>query len=749
MPLVRALLAVLAALALAVPATALPATALPTTTGIGTPSPAEEATPLRVHLDEMTPVVPGRGRLTYAGTVTNDSLETWTDINVLAFRSGAPILDGVGLATSAIIPEEAYVGERVTTPGTYSVIPSLAPGESASFRLRVPVTELALTEPGVYWTGVHARGESPSQPRDDFTDGRARTFVPVVPPTRTRAEVAVVVPLRASVSYDAEGRLSSLARWKRQLSEGGRLDRVLDIGDAAGSTEFTWLVDPAVLDAVSRLAAGNPARSLDPDPTVPGQEPTQTPPPQTDEEGDGEATPRDATSTPGVVPEGERSEEEQELAALATAWLARVGPMLVEHQVLALPYGDLDVSATARRAPELLDLARARGEQTLVELGVPATPAAAPEDGVLSPDGLAALPAATTVLLADTAFTPPPTSPTSVVRVLEHQVVVTSSGAQSGGPAPTVADDPLAMRQRVLSEAALGLVNGSRAPLVVTLPTRWQPDNADIFFDALEQPWLRPVELASVEQGVATEVSAAGLAYTDEDASKEVGAAAFDGARSLIDVASLTERLLTLATTIERQVHDEALASLSVQHRRSPRAALGAVDRAIEKMRDDLDLVEVEGPRAVTLTSDSGPLGLTLVNGLDQPVSVDLVVTSDGPLRVTGQGPRELAPRSRTQVRLVAAIDRTGIHEVTARLTTVDGEPVGRSMSLPIRASQVSELIWWIMGGGAAILFGAIAVRLWRRVRRSRAATDEHEGEHSDEHGEPAEDPQADAGEPR
>jgi hypothetical protein len=36
---------------------------------------------------------------------------------------------------------------------------------------------------------------------------------------------------------------------------------------------------------------------------------------------------------------------------------------------------------------------------------------------------------------------------------------------------------------------------------------------------------------------------------------------------------------------------------------------------------------------------------------------------------------------------------------------------------LPIRSAQVSNVIWVIMGAGVLLLFGAILVRLVRRIR--------------------------------
>jgi uncharacterized membrane protein YgaE (UPF0421/DUF939 family) len=42
--------------------------------------------------------------------------------------------------------------------------------------------------------------------------------------------------------------------------------------------------------------------------------------------------------------------------------------------------------------------------------------------------------------------------------------------------------------------------------------------------------------------------------------------------------------------------------------------------------------------------------------------------------------------------------------------------------SFPLRAEQVSRLIWVIIGAGVALLFAAIFVRLTRRILRARAA---------------------------
>jgi hypothetical protein len=62
-----------------------------------------------------------------------------------------------------------------------------------------------------------------------------------------------------------------------------------------------------------------------------------------------------------------------------------------------------------------------------------------------------------------------------------------------------------------------------------------------------------------------------------------------------------------------------------------------------------------------------------------------------------------------------------GVHTVALQITNKAGTPLGSQDSFPMRAEQVSQLIWVIIGAGLALLFGAIVVRLVRRVRRSRA----------------------------
>ncbi len=687
-------------------------------------APAEDPDPLLVHIDTISPELPRSGDVEITGTVTNVSDETYTRINLHAFSSQAPIPTTTALAESVTIDPAEYVGQRVTVPGTFDTVDELEPGETASFTDSVPVELLEVPdEEGVYWIGIHALGDS-SVGRDIVADGRARTFIPRRPSGDATQEASVILSVRGRVWYAEDGTIGGIERWARRLEEGGSLDAALDMADSAGDAPYSWLVDPAVLVALRRLSFGNPTRSIAPDETVPGQEPTPTETP-TEEEGSEptESAPESAeTLTPPSTGDGpEPTEDEALLATAATEWLDRFRVLVGSQPVLTLPFGDLDVSAAVRNDAMRYDQAVTRSAEVMTALELPTQPAVAPAADRLSPEAIARTSTDTVILLGDNAFLLPPTTPNSVVRLLGHKVVVTSTGAEAGGPGPTAATDPLALRQRLLSEAALRLAADDTAPLVVTLPTVWRGEDAASFFSELDRPWLDLVPVAEVAERGAVGVNASSLSYTETDREAELDALAFSAAERTTDASTLLERVLTLQTTIEQQVRDEVMVTLSEQHRARPRLALRAAGRVERTLEADLAKIRIEAPIAVTLSSDAGPFGATLVNGLDEPVTVQVRTTTDGELTVTGDGERELGPQARSVIRYEASASRVGVHSLRLVVTSVDGEPLGSSDVLPVRAARVSALIWIVMALGALVLFGMIGYRLPGQIRQRRA----------------------------
>ena len=464
------------------PVTAPPATALPRR--------AVHDSPLGVTLDTLTPaVLPQRGPITIRGEVTNRSAEIYTDLQVYLFHSQAPITSRASLAEAVTTDPEADVGPRVTPEGLFDEIGDLEPGETTSYSVTVRRSDLAITgDPGVYWIGAHVLGAVDGV-RTGLAAGRARSFLPLVPASAPTADLGIVVPLRGRVRRGADGSLLGLGQWQRSLVSDGRLGRIGQF--AAGSSgPLSWLVDPAVLDAVGSVAADDPPRFTGPDGTSPGQtDPSESPsasPSAPDESGDADGA------------EGEESDDPTAEAENARDWLDAFVADVQGDAVLAVPYGDVDIPAfnrnqlhgTVRRAQRL-------SADTMARLEVETTPAVAPPAGYLPGRALARVAPDTTVLMSDLAM--PTVQDTVVSRPDGTRVVLTDTAAASGGPGPQSRTNLLALRQRILSDVALtALAGDTRQPVVVTLPARFDPgedwQTAD-FFGGLDQPWLRQVDL--------------------------------------------------------------------------------------------------------------------------------------------------------------------------------------------------------------------------------------------------------------
>lgn len=707
--------------------------------GAARATPADGPDPLRVDIRRLTPaVVPSadssRSTVRIVGTVTNQSSEEWTDVNLHPVTSDQPITDRAALAEAAASDPATYIGDRITEAGTFDTVDSLLPGQSERFSLAIPRDQLDLpTTPGVYWLGVHAIGDS-SLPRDGIADGRARAFVPQLPagvgrPGRgpdgaggrapERVRTAVVVPVRAPVHHDPEGRVEDVAGWTRLLTEGGRLHDLLDLAGTSTGADLAWLVDPAVPATVAHLAAGNTARSLAP--TGPGDEPGVAEEGPTPEESASEpdpaATPPDEDPLDGQ--DGELDEQEQAAAAAAQEWLDRFVDTMADREVLALPYGDLDVDAAAEHDPGTVATAVRRSDEVMGGLGVDAAPAITSVDGALSRKAVDLAPAEAVVLAEQSAFEAPPTTASSLVRVSGRRVLVTTAGTPAG-PTPPRPDTPLALRQHLLSEAALAHLSGDLAPVVTVLPDTWHPEGASGLLPPGALRWLEAVEVGDLTSGRAPRTDAP-LLRTAEQVARQLDLSAFVAASAVQGPAAVLDGILTQGSDVRAQVSDEALTTLSRASREHPQQALQRALAARRSLEAQLGSITLEAPESVTMSSATGSFAATLSNGLDQPVTVRVDAISDEDLQMAEEEVVELAPLARTRLILDVTTTRTGMHDVQLVVTDAEGRPLGSEASLPIRAARVSRIIWAIMAGGATLLFGAIAVRLVRRLRGGEA----------------------------
>jgi len=706
--------------ALTAPLTALPAAAAENT-----------ATPLKVSVETLTPaVVPTKGRVTVTGRVTNRSNETWTDLKAYMFTSSTPITDQTGLAEAAATDETVSVGSRLAGAGQYTEVGDLAPGQTRPYRVSVRRSDLGIgSASGVYWIGVHVLGASQSTGRDSTADGRARTFIPQLPSRTPSTRLALVVPLKAEVRRGAAGRLLGFDAWARSLGPDGRLDRLLRLSGRT-TAPITWVVDPAVLDAARSVAQDNPKIEPGPDGSGGGSSQPPSPSGSASASASPSASPSDGSSSGTGGGDVGAASEPSDQAVAARAWLEELSRQAPTHTVTSVPYGDLDVAAAlGRRLDRLYAQARALSAETMAANGVQASGVVDPVDGRLSATALRRVGQDTPVLLRDQAF--PEAQRPVLTRSGRAPVVLTDSTAGSGGPRPNARYAALAMRQRLLAEAALHALSPARdQPLVVSTPAYWDPGSgwseAD-FFAGLTQPWLRMVDLPSI-------VSGAGAAPGGDTSVENAPVYTRADRKARLPLANLraTERLVATGTTFDRMLPDNdtvrgvlariGMLSSSQSAREDPARTMGQVNSTNAYIRAQMQSVRIEGPSFVMMSGEDGLIQVTLVNGLDQRVRVGVAAsTRSSDMRIRQPDLVTLGPGRRTAIRLPASSKDIGVHAVTLIVTDSDGNPLGSLTQVSVRTSRVGIVIWVIMAAGAALLFLAIGVRLYRRVRRRKS----------------------------
>lgn len=698
---------------------------------------AERDVPLEVSVDSLTPsTVPRGGAVTVTGQITNTSEETWTDLNVYLLTSRSPFRTREELAEANATDPTTEVGPRLTDAGLFDAIGDLSPGSSTSYSLSVPRRALQISgEPGVYWLGVHVLGGN-EDGRDGVADGRARSFIPLMAPRGPSTSLSVVIPVKGEVRREPDGSLTRPEMWHELLSPDGRLGRLLDFSGTSGPLPVTWVVDPAVLDAAGTAADDNPP--IDTGPTSPedaeSSAETQESPSASPPDGDAEDAPDD-----GQAADEEGEAERSPGAVLAASWLETFQRQASQHAVMSVPYADADVAAMLRSDAERLyrravDLSAA----TLDELAVDSSPLVAPPDGFLPAEALTELDSRSPVLLSDAAA--PRADGTVIETGRGQQLVLSDAAAGSGGPAPTDPFSALAMRQRVISEAALHALSEDRAePLVVATPQEWDPGSdwrIASFFTGLDVPWLRSVTLPDVIAGAddegaggappppgAEEPQAADLLrYPRFRARAEIPVANLLASRQLTRTGEVFAELLTRNETVDQFLAKSAMLASSYEARDRPKEAAERVRNMNERVRSQLTKVFIDGPSFVTMSSETGPIIVTVVNGLEEPVTVGIAADTGSPdLDIRPPEPVPLGAGQRATVRLRASSQNIGVYPIRLMPTTATGRPLGNATTFSVRSSQVGIVIWVIMGVGGAALFIASGIRITRRVRARRA----------------------------
>lgn len=658
---------------------------------------ADAATPPKrqtISISTLSPsyLRPGRPvRMT--GTVFNDSGEPWGDVQVGMLASSVPFTSREDVAAaSQVDPYQGFLGQQILDIGTFDDIGDIPPGESRSFSLTVPYEFLDLSgSEGVYHIGAEVRVTDGDGLRGSAA--RTLTFMPLVDePAAAPVQLAVLWPLTAAVPWNGEEFVTdSLVK---QFAEEGRLHFLAELGILATDMPLTWVLDPAVLDAARKMSDGF---------AVNGRE----------------------------LPPGSTA------AQTARQWLDLVQDGVGNDVALAVPYAHPDIAALAHAGirPGIRRAGRA-GAQVLDQMRISRLGLLWPGNGRADQEVLDTAEQFNphVALLARDTFTEQPES--AVVELPTPggnntrdpetwpSLVVDEAFSKEGLRAQK-AQTTLQWRQLVLANTALRSMFGSdEERTAIAMPTkRWWPDSAAAeadFFDGLRVPWINPVPVSDLTTQPAPEYDD-GFAYPPAARRHELGRPIL----KLVRRVRRTSRTINglLANPEQNRLETDKAFGLasSVAWRDDRQAGQQVAMDFLARNRTMTRSIDLEAPSIVTLSSDSGRFPISVTNGLDKPVTLQMQVTARDPgMTVQPIGPVTLQRDQRVTVTVVTNSRGVGITTLTARLFTQDGKAFGESATFQVRTTQIGVVVWVVMGIGAAVLFVAAARRIVTRVRRHR-----------------------------
>jgi hypothetical protein len=303
------------------------------------------------------------------------------------------------------------------------------------------------------------------------------------------------------------------------------------------------------------------------------------------------------------------------------------------------------------------------------------------------------------LILAQTAVEGPPTS-----------LVPTALTPYPGGPTPDP-ETPLQLEQRAQADDYLAALLGQVNVRVLT-------SQADLAADRAAVPdWISLLP--------ASDVKASDSIRPTETAGPSVPHLSEAERDACADVAS---RFATYAELVD----DEAVAaelgqlglSLALSQNWSDRpAAHRYIDALRAEVDGRLDQVQVLLSDRLILTSHDAAVPVTVSNTLPQAVQVRLEFTSSSPLRLTATYDQviDVRPGDQLGITLKPRVSANGTIQLSARLTTASGRPLGDPVVTEVAISESGRLAWSIVAVSGAILAVGTVLRV-KTVQKSRRA---------------------------
>ncbi len=601
---------------------------------------------------------------------------------------------------------------------------TLTSGNSLSFTITEPISDLFLPGAGVYPMQVTAIGIEDGSYRDLAT---ASTFLPYIPADAAgpATPLAWVVPLTADPTLLADGTLTAAAPKAGQKAEaaavtsvkaGGRLRGLLDA--LGGARSATATLDPTIVQAL--LTAANGRYRVTASPQTGGT---------------------DVTTHPA--------------SAEAAQWLADLRAA-GRVSLIGLPYADPDTEALLRGGERsLLDAARRRGSQVL-PLGLGAatrrltTSVAVPPAGAVDTAGVnyyrntvrakGLLLESDAVPAAGDNPSAAATVPNTSERLLLADSVLTSL-VTTGQGGPRLAEQELIaelaeahLEDRFTATPTAGGTAASAQPLIIAPASGWNPTPSwakQVLRDTGRLSWLRQVPVSSLLTSPAQ--PRAGLSYPDRARSAELSSSLVAAAGKLtVDSSRLFATSAPAGTpqplapaTILAPIRDAAMSAVSSRWRGHPLESAQFQQSGQAALATLQSQVRAVASPQVTLTSRKGRVPVTIENDLQAAVDVSLVLSSLDRSRVSSDTVvrRTVRAGQKVQVEVEVKAASAGTFPVRLSLFTPDGLPLGVPAQVLVRSTTYGVVATIFTVVALALLGLAVLVRGARAlIRRSRGA---------------------------
>ena len=664
-----------------------------------------------------------KGKVVVSGIVANPtnaalpglSVQLWSSDLALSSRS---IMNGY-------LTTQNTAGLDTPVPGAQHTLPGRVPAhETEQWSLTLDVAQVGMHQFGVYPLAAelsNAVGELDA----------AHTFLPFWPGKRAARTVKPLTTGWVWPLIDTPQRGTCPALLSNELAASvasrGRLNSLLEAGQSADGqrAKITWAIDPALLADVAAMKQRYQVGAR-------------------------------ADCSGGKTEPPSRA---------AAAWLSNVKDLAGEQDFFVTPYADVDMAAMAHHGlGSELSAAFIDGRRTAQQLlgrSQRATPAtqdvmAWPADGIADYGVLEALAAQqhVQVMIMDSKLMPPvspvnytPTAVTTTpnasgglmhVLLSDHKItqILSLRRSQIPGLVPGPSPMPAGVRSQIRQAAAFGEeqwflaetamiaaepATTSRA-LVAAPPRRWDPSlslAAALLHETATAPWLRPATLASI-------VADGPAAHRRLPPGRLVGHGELTGSllrhlrTELVAQVNLLDSILTtngqgyLSTAV-----DAVESSAWRGGRRAQRPAVQLLHHELAFVRGKLAQVRIFVSSRITLGGKAGDVPVTVRNGLDHQVTVQVKA------RVSAQDQVTIAPykrlvrvpaKSSVTVRIPVQAAAAGSKTITLWLTTPEGAALpGRPTPLTVTATHFGTLAIVIISVALVVFVLSAAARAIRR----------------------------------